>query len=161
MHSACSANPDNPELQTSLKRSADQLTLIAYSSSAELLQTRVIRSLQVAARAAVTAGTQLVNVSQIAAKASRASNYQTADRSRCYAEMQCNDLIPSSTNAQLLDYILESVGLTSFPQLTRIDMGSIPSSTSSAILLMIIARIRLLNWYILRRLAGIVVSIMT
>ncbi|TPP61971.1 Talin [Fasciola gigantica] len=72
----CSANPDDIMLQNELREAAENLNVIAYSAAAELLHTRLIRSLQAAARATVTGATQLVNVSQVAGKRSRGNTYQ-------------------------------------------------------------------------------------
>ncbi|KAA3678723.1 talin [Paragonimus westermani] len=72
----CSGNPEDTSLQGQLRESAEQLNGIAYSAAAELLHNRMIRNLQTAARAAVTGATQLVNVSQVAAKRSRGNTYQ-------------------------------------------------------------------------------------
>lgn len=72
----CSANPDDIVLQNELREAAENLNVIAYSAAAELLHTRLIRSLQAAARATVTGATQLVNVSQVAGKRSRGNTYQ-------------------------------------------------------------------------------------
>ncbi len=58
-----------------LKRSADDLVVVAYASAAELLNARVIRSLQAAARSVVSASNNLVTTSRSAAKNSRANNY--------------------------------------------------------------------------------------
>ncbi|KAF5405196.1 FERM central domain protein [Paragonimus heterotremus] len=72
----CSSNPEDTSVQGQLRESAEQLNEIAYSAAAELLHNRLIRNLQTAARATVTGATQLVNVSQVAAKRSRGNTYQ-------------------------------------------------------------------------------------
>ncbi|KAF6769781.1 hypothetical protein AHF37_12191 [Paragonimus kellicotti] len=72
----CSSNPEDTSVQGQLRESAEQLNGIAYSAAAELLHNRLIRNLQTAARATVTGATQLVNVSQVAAKRSRGNTYQ-------------------------------------------------------------------------------------
>ncbi|TGZ65701.1 hypothetical protein CRM22_005745 [Opisthorchis felineus] len=72
----CSTNPENPVTQEELRQGAESLNLIVHSAAADLLHRRLIRNLQAAARAAVTGATQLVNVSQVAAKRSRGNTYQ-------------------------------------------------------------------------------------
>ncbi|VDO80478.1 unnamed protein product [Schistosoma curassoni] len=73
---ACSSNPDNIQLQTELRDTADELYTLAYSAGGEQFQTRLIHNLQSAARATVTGATQLVNISQAATKYSRGNSYQ-------------------------------------------------------------------------------------
>ncbi|CAH8439283.1 unnamed protein product [Dicrocoelium dendriticum] len=86
---ACSANPDNSALQGDLRVAAENLNSVAYSATAELMHSRLIRSLQTSARAAVTGATQLVNVSQVAAKQCRGNSYHVTMDGKIL-----NDLIP-------------------------------------------------------------------
>ncbi|CAL8103548.1 unnamed protein product [Calicophoron daubneyi] len=88
---ACSADPDNLAIQGELRDAAENLNGIAYSAAAELLHSRLIRSLQTAARATVTGATQLTNVSQVAAKSSRGNTYQVTTDSKTV-----NGLIPKT-----------------------------------------------------------------
>uniref|UniRef100_A0A0X3PHC1 Talin-1 n=1 Tax=Schistocephalus solidus TaxID=70667 RepID=A0A0X3PHC1_SCHSO len=83
----CSTAPDSEPNQTKLKQSADELVVVAYASAAELLNARVMRSLQAAARAVVTASTHLVNTSRCAAKKSRANNYHILEDARVVNEL--------------------------------------------------------------------------
>ncbi|KAL7064228.1 hypothetical protein AAHC03_04719 [Spirometra sp. Aus1] len=83
----CSTTPDSEQNQTKLKQSADELVVVAYASAAELLNARVMRSLQAAARAVVTASTHLVNTSRCAAKKSRSNNYHILEDARVVNEL--------------------------------------------------------------------------
>ncbi|VDK30451.1 unnamed protein product [Dibothriocephalus latus] len=83
----CSTAPDLEPNQTKLKQSADELVVVAYASAAELLNARVMRSLQAAARAVVTASTHLVNTSRCAAKKSRANNYHILEDAKVVNEL--------------------------------------------------------------------------
>lgn len=75
MFQVCSRNPESLARQADLKHAADDLVVVAYASAAELLNARVIRSLQAAARAVVSASNNLITTGRCAATKSRANNY--------------------------------------------------------------------------------------
>ncbi|VDN98923.1 unnamed protein product [Rodentolepis nana] len=90
----CSSDPDSPVRKAALKRSADDLVVVAYASAAELLNARVIRSLQAAARAVVSASNNLITTSRVASSKSRANNYHVTTDERAV-----NDLLPKMVSA--------------------------------------------------------------
>ncbi|KAL5104483.1 Talin-1 [Taenia crassiceps] len=90
----CSSGPDSFTRQADLKHAADDLVVVAYASAAELLHARVIRSLQAAGRAVVSASNNLITTSHYAANKSRANNYHIlAD------EKAVSDLLPKMVSA--------------------------------------------------------------
>ncbi|CDS39815.1 talin [Echinococcus multilocularis] len=90
----CSSNPDSLTPQADLKHAADNLVVVAYASAAELLNARVIRSLQAAARAVVSASNNLITTSRYAANKSRANNYHILIN-----EKTVSDLLPKIVSA--------------------------------------------------------------
>ncbi|VDK38281.1 unnamed protein product [Taenia asiatica] len=90
----CSSDPDSLTRQADLKHAADDLVVVAYASAAELLHARVIRSLQAAARAVVSASNNLITTSHYAANKSRANNYHILTD-----EKAVSDLLPKLVSA--------------------------------------------------------------
>ncbi|KAM3178827.1 hypothetical protein ACTXT7_001784 [Hymenolepis weldensis] len=90
----CSSDPDSPVRQADLKHSADDLVVVAYASAAELLNARVIRSLQAAARAVVSASNNLITTSRVASSKSRSNSYHMVTDERAV-----NDLLPKMVSA--------------------------------------------------------------
>ncbi|VDM32021.1 unnamed protein product [Hydatigera taeniaeformis] len=90
----CSSDPDSLTRQADLKHAADDLVVVAYASAAELLHARVIRSLQAAARAVVSASNNLITTSHYAANKSRANNYHIFTD-----EKAVSDLLPKMVGA--------------------------------------------------------------